>query len=101
MSRTFYEEVYELVRQVPAGRVITYGTIALVLGRPTWARQVGWALAAPHVEIPAHRVVNAVGALSGGWAFGAPEVQRGLLEDEGVEFDASGRVPLDRYLWQP
>ena len=103
---TFYARVYDLVRQVPPGKVTTYGTLALALGRPHWARQVGWALAAlPTLNVgepvPAHRVVNAQGALSGGWAFGAPEVQRGLLEEEGVEFDAQERVLLDRYLWVP
>jgi methylated-DNA-protein-cysteine methyltransferase-like protein len=102
----FYARVYDLVRQVPPGKVTTYGTLALALGRPHWARQVGWALAAlptvhPGEPVPAHRVVNAVGALSGGWAFGTPEVQRGLLEEEGVEFDAQQRVPLERFLWAP
>jgi methylated-DNA-protein-cysteine methyltransferase-like protein len=103
---TFYAQVYDLVRQGPPGKVTTYGTLALALGRPQWARQVGWALAALPMQnsgepVPAHRVVNAVGALSGRRAFGALEVQRGLLEEEGVEFDAQERVLLDRYLWVP
>jgi methylated-DNA-protein-cysteine methyltransferase-like protein len=99
----FYQRVYALVRLVPPGRVTTYGTIASALGAPHWARQVGWALAAlpDGHDVPAHRVVNAAGALSGGWAFGAPEVQRLRLEDEGVRFDTSGRVRLERYLWEP
>ena len=100
----FYAQVYSIVRQVPAGRVTTYGSIARALGLPHWARQVGWALAALSGEhdVPAHRVVNAVGALSGGWAFGAPEVQRSLLEDEGVQFEAaSDRVRLEVHLWEP
>jgi methylated-DNA-protein-cysteine methyltransferase-like protein len=106
MPRAFlYARVYDLVRQVPPGRVTTYGAIAWALGMPRGARQVGWALAAlsnqDEHDVPAHRVVNRVGFLSGGWAFGAPEVQRLRLEDEGVRFAADGRVPLDRYLWEP
>jgi methylated-DNA-protein-cysteine methyltransferase related protein len=106
VGSTFYADVYRLVRAVPRGRVTTYGALARALGMPHGARQVGWALAAlrgryASTRVPAHRVVNAHGALSGGWAFGTPEVQRALLERDGVRFDASGRVPLDRYLWQP
>ena len=97
--------MYDLVRQVPSGRVTTYGAIAWALGMPRGARQVGWALAALKHEqehdVPAHRVVNRVGALSGGWAFGAPEVQRLRLEDEGVKFAADGRVRLKRFFWDP
>jgi methylated-DNA-protein-cysteine methyltransferase related protein len=90
---------------VPPGHVTTYGAIAWALGMPHGARQVGWALAAlsdqHEHDVPAHRVVNRVGALSGGWAFGAPEVQRLRLEDEGVRFDADGRVRLERFFWDP
>jgi methylated-DNA-protein-cysteine methyltransferase-like protein len=95
--------VYAVVRRVPPGRVTTYGAIAWALGMPRGARQVGWALAAlpQGHDVPAHRVVNRVGALSGGWAFGAPEVQRLRLEEEGVRFRADGRVRLERYLWEP
>jgi methylated-DNA-protein-cysteine methyltransferase related protein len=105
VSHEFYAQVYEVVRGVPFGRVTTYGSIALALGSPRWARQVGWALAAlPDEragEVPAHRVILASGGLSPGFAFGAPGVQRALLEDEGIEFDSEGRVPLARYLWEP
>ena len=95
--------MYDLVRSVPPGRVTTYGSIAWALGMPHGARQVGWALAAlpDEHDVPAHRVVNRVGALSGGWAFGAPEAQRLRLEEEGVRFSADGRVRLERFLWQP
>lgn len=99
----FWEHVYQEVRRVPAGYVTTYGSIARALGAPTRAREVGWALAAlPSAhDVPAHRVVNAQGALSGGWAFGAPEIQRALLEMEGVQFLANRRVDLARHLWSP
>jgi methylated-DNA-protein-cysteine methyltransferase-like protein len=89
---------------VPRGRVITYGAIASVLGDLRKARQVGWAMAAAHAEkprIPAHRVINARGELSGGPAFGGYEVQRKKLEAEGVVFEQDGRVDLERYLWVP
>lgn len=103
----FPQRVYALVRRVPRGRVITYGAIARLLGNPRAARQVGWAMAAaPEASssgprIPAHRVINAQGELSGRHAFGAEDLQRRRLEAEGVEFDADGRVELDRYLWLP
>jgi len=84
--------------------VISYGAIARVLGDPRKAREVGWAMAAtPHESppIPAHRVINARGELSGGPSFGGYGVQRKLLEAEGVAFMDDGRVDLERYLWLP
>jgi methylated-DNA-protein-cysteine methyltransferase-like protein len=96
--------VYAIVARVPRGRVITYGAIAHVLGDPRKARQVGWAMAATpdqKPKIPAHRVVNARGELSGGPAFGGYAVQRALLEAEGVLFRPDGRLDLDQYLWLP
>ncbi len=89
---------------MPPGRVITYGAIARLLGDPRKAREVGWALAATPVQeppLPAHRVINARGELSGGPAFGGYSVQRARLEAEGVAFLGDGRVDLDRYLWIP
>jgi methylated-DNA-protein-cysteine methyltransferase-like protein len=94
-----FEEVYALVRQVPCGRVTTYGAIARALGMHAGARQVGWAMAVCDDSVPAHRVVNASGAISG--HRGGAELRRVLLEEEGVEFDAAGRVSLVRYLWEP
>lgn len=99
----FNARVYELVRQVPEGRVTTYGALAVTLGHPRKAREVGWALKSmpEGVEAPAHRVVNREGRLSGGWAFGGAEVQRRLLETEGVTFLEDGRVDMARHLWDP
>ena len=100
-SPSFNERVYAFVRDVPMGYVTTYGAVARELGQPRGARQVGWALAAlTDQEVPAHRVVNAEGALSGGWAFGAPEVQRALLEEEGIRFDDRARIKLADHLWR-
>src|SRR6266513_1151531 len=101
---SFPRQVYAIVRRVPRGRVITYGAIASGLGDPRKARQVGWAMAATprdKPKIPAHRVINARGELSGGPAFGGYDVQRRMLEAEGVVFEADGRVDLERYLWLP
>jgi methylated-DNA-protein-cysteine methyltransferase-like protein len=101
---SYPRRVYALVRQVPPGRVITYGSIARLLGDPRHARQVGWAMAAAPSSgepLPAHRVINARGELSGGAAFGGYSIQRGRLEAEGVQFLPDGRVDLDVYLWMP
>lgn len=97
----FNELVYALVTRIPSGRVTSYGRLAAALGQPRKAREVGWALASlpGRSPVPAHRVVNRDGHLSGGWAFGAPEIQRGMLEAEGVTFLVDGRVNLARHLW--
>jgi methylated-DNA-protein-cysteine methyltransferase-like protein len=99
-SDSFPRQVYALVRRVPRGRVITYGAIARLLGDPRKAREVGWAMAATPSEsppIPAHRVINARGEITGG----AFLVRREMLEAEGVVVTSDGRVDLDRYLWLP
>ena len=100
MSR-FTEDVYRLVRCVPVGRVISYGAVARALGQPGKAREVGWALFRCPSDVPAHRVVNREGRLSGGWAFGGLEVRRLRLEAEGVRFSAPDQLDLERYGWQP
>jgi len=101
---TFPERVYAIVLAVPAGRVITYGAIAAVLGDPRKARQVGWAMAATperQPSIPAHRVITARGELAAGAHFGGYYAWRARLEAEGVHFLENGRVDLDRDLWLP
>lgn len=94
----FSASVYEVLRMVPRGRVVTYGQIARAIGAPRMARQVGYAL---HVNpkpgiIPCHRVVNREGRLSGAFAFGGLQAQQKLLEAEGVEV-IGGAVDLDKY----
>ena len=103
-ATSYFAQVYAIVAQIPPGWVITYGAIARLLGDPRKAREVGWAMAAAPTSpqpIPAHRVINARGELSGGPAFGGYAVQRAMLEAEGVSFMADGRVDLERYLWLP
>ena len=100
---TFPERVYRLVRLIPAGKVTTYGAIAAVLGDRRAARMVGWAMSncPPDVADIAHRVVNRYGELTGGWAWGHPDVMKQLLLDEGVAFVDEYRVDLDAYMWMP
>lgn len=100
---SYNQRVYEITRSVPEGRVTTYGAIAAALGDPRKAREVGWALNANPKDdpAPAHRVVNKEGRLSGGWAFGSSDVQRALLEAEGVTFLPDGRVDMARHFWDP
>lgn len=98
-----YERIYAVVRRIPKGRIATYGQIAEVAGLANHARQVGYALSSvgQRDDVPWQRVVNARGEVSlrsgGGW----DEIQRSLLEDEGVEIDARGRIDLTRYRWKP
>src|SRR5437899_3758650 len=97
----FPRQVYAIVASVPSGHVITYGAIARLLGDPRKAREVGWAMAATpqrRPPIPAHRVINVRGELSGGNAFGGYAIQRARLEAEGVTFLGDGRVDLDQFL---
>ena len=99
----FFKEVYEIVAQIPAGKVASYGQIAAMLGNPRAARTVGWAMAsAPsHLQLPCHRVVNREGRLSPDPVFGGYEVQRADLEAEGVVFKADGRIDMKKCLWRP
>lgn len=96
-------QVYALVRACPPGRVTTYGWIAAAMGFPRGARMVGWFMnKAPRWEnVPAQRVINSKGELSGSWAFGQRGHMRELLENEGIVFSTEGRVDLKRYGWDP
>jgi methylated-DNA-protein-cysteine methyltransferase related protein len=100
---SFPERVYRIVRRIPPGKVTTYGTIAAVLGDRRGARMVGWAMhnCPEDVSACAHRVVNRYGGLSGGWAWGHPDIMRQLLLDEGVIFVDDYQVDLNRHLWIP
>ena len=103
-NHAFTGRVYDLVAAIPAGRVMTYGGVAAELGLPRCAREVGWALARCHEEadvVPCHRVILSTGRLSAGFGGGHPEIQRDLLEAEGVVFEDGGGLDLAAYLWWP
>ncbi len=94
-----FEKIYEVVKDIPKGKVATYGQVALLAGNPRWARVVGYAL---HINpdpsnIPCHRVVNREGKVAPDFAFGGEGVQRSLLESEGVVFEENGRIDLGKY----
>ncbi len=100
-SKNTYEKIYDVVREIPQGRVATYGQVAALAGNPRWARVVGYAL---HVNpdpegIPCYRVVNREGRLSDAFAFGGVNRQKLLLEAEGVEVEGNC-VKLDKYQWK-
>jgi methylated-DNA-protein-cysteine methyltransferase-like protein len=100
---TFHERVCFIVSRIPVGRVTTYGRIARALGSPGSARMVGWvmsSLGSGH-DLPAHRVVNHAGFLSGAQAWGNPEIMRDLLREEDVPFRDAWVVDLDACLWDP
>ena len=96
---TTYERIYIVVKSVPKGKVATYGQVALLAGNPRWARVVGYALhknPEPGI-IPCHRVVNRNGQVAESFAFGGSNVQRELLEKEGVVFSSDGSIDLEKY----
>lgn len=100
---SFFERVYDIVRLVPYGRVTTYGAIAAFIGSPQASRMVGWALNASHniVDVPAHRVVNRNGCLSGKCHFGGPDLMQQLLECEGVEVINDKITDFRKLFWNP
>jgi methylated-DNA-protein-cysteine methyltransferase-like protein len=102
-TANFYQQVYALVCQVPAGKVVTYGQVAALLGSPRAARAVGYALRflPAGSNVPWHRVINYQGGISPRYPAESPLLQRVLLEAEGVCFDAQARVDLARYRWHP
>ncbi|RLD85645.1 MAG: cysteine methyltransferase [Bacteroidetes bacterium] len=100
----FFEHVYQVVKQIPYGRVTTYGAIAEFLGSKGSSRMVGWALNSTKYNlenIPAHRVVNRQGLLTGKRHFGGNDTMKNLLESEGIKIEANKIVHLESYLWNP
>lgn len=102
-STGFFENVWAFVARIPYGSVATYGQVAAHLGNPRAARTVGWALHSTpdDLDIPWHRVINSKGRISTDCGEHSPDLQRRLLENEGVEFDGRGCTSLDRYQWLP
>lgn len=100
----FFEQVYEVVKQIPAGKVTTYGAIARYLGSRSSARMVGWAMNAAHSHpeyVPAHRVVNRNGLLTGKHHFDTPNAMKELLENEGLKFEGDKMINFDEHFWDP
>ncbi len=102
MTNNKFDDIYQVVRLVPYGRVTSYGAIAAYLGLKSGARFVGWAMNACHADttIPAHRVVNSQGLLTGKFHFGGDRMQQ-LLQNEGVAVKNDKVVNFKNLLWQP
>jgi methylated-DNA-protein-cysteine methyltransferase related protein len=104
MMSDFFSKVYEIVKQIPPGRVTSYGAIARYLGTTGSARMVGWAMNASHSHIefvPAHRVVNRNGLLTGKHHFDTPNAMKELLENEGIQFKGDQILDFEKHFWDP
>ena len=100
----FFEQVYEVARKIPKGRVTSYGAIAACLGSKSSARMVGWAMNGSHHaqwKVPAHRVVNRNGDLSGKMHFSPPGKMKKLLEQEGIKVKNDRVVNFEKHFWDP
>ena len=102
-SKDFFQKVYEVVKMIPSGRVSTYGLIAKYLGSAKSSRVVGYAMNASHQnsDIPAHRVVNRVGILTGKHHFAGTTLMKNLLESEGVKIQNDRVVNFKKVVWDP
>ena len=99
----FFERVYEIVRQIPEGKVTSYGAIAKAIGAARSARMVGWAMNASHnlEDVPAHRVVNRIGILSGKHHFEGTNLMQQLLENEGIQVVDNQIIDFEKHFWEP
>jgi len=102
-NASFFQDVYDVVRLIPRGRVTTYGAIASYLGAARSSRMVGWAMNASHhlPDVPAHRVVNRQGMLTVKMMFEYPMQMQELLEGEGVEVSDNRVIEFSRLFWDP
>ena len=102
-SDNFFERVYAVARQIPYGKVTSYGAIAKVLGAARSARMVGWAMNASHnlEDVPAHRVVNRKGLLTGKHHFDGTNLMQQLLESEGIEVIDNQIIDFEKHFWMP
>ncbi|MCB9252230.1 MAG: MGMT family protein [Flavobacteriales bacterium] len=101
---TFFDMVYQVVRLIPKGRVTSYGAIAKYLGASRSSRMVGWAMNNAHTlqdPVPAHRVVNRNGLLTGKAHFGAPDAMKNLLEKEGISVKEDQILDFKKIFWDP
>jgi len=102
-KRDFFQLVYQVVRLIPAGRVTSYGAIANYLGTKKSSRMVGWAMNASHgmKDVPAHRVVNRMGLLTGKMHFETPEKMQELLISEGIMVENNQVIDFIKRFWDP
>ena len=102
-NENFFQQVYAVARLIPEGRVTSYGAIATYLGQARSARMVGWAMNASHAmpDIPAHRVVNRNGVLTGKFHFDGTNLMQQLLENEGVKVQDNQIQDFDKVFWDP
>jgi methylated-DNA-protein-cysteine methyltransferase related protein len=102
-NENFFQRVYEIARQIPEGRVTSYGAIAKALGTARSARMVGWAMNAAHSmeDVPAHRVVNRKGLLTGKFHFDGTNLMQQLLESEGIVVENNQIVDFEKHFWEP
>ncbi len=101
---SFFEDVFEVARLIPKGRVTSYGAIARYLGISGSSRMVGWAMNGSHRQhpaVPAQRVVNRIGLLTGKHHFGSPHLMQQLLENEGVKVENDQVVDFKKLFWDP
>ena len=103
MKDSFFDDVYEVVKLIPKGRVTSYGAIAQYLGAKSSARMVGWAMNAAHDKknVPAHRVVNRNGQLTGKMHFASPDLMQSLLESEGIKVINDQIQDFNSVFWDP
>ena len=103
MSKEFFDQVYDVVKRIPYGKVTTYGAIAKYLGSAKSARTVGWAMNNSHQfnNIPAHRVVNRIGLLTGKHHFSGSNLMKQLLENEGLTIENDKIIDFKKYFWDP
>ncbi|MBX2846317.1 MAG: MGMT family protein [Saprospiraceae bacterium] len=101
MKDNFFERVYDVVKLIPEGKVTSYGAIANYLGSKGSARMVGWAMNGCPPGIPAHRVVNRNGLLTGKHHFATPDLMEKLLENEGIQVENDKILGLTKHFWDP
>ena len=103
-DKNFFEKVYSVTRQIPFGRVTSYGAIARYIGSPQASRMVGWALNNSSSQkdfVPAHRVVNRIGMLTGKQHFDGQNIMQELLENEGMTIKNNQIIEFEKYYWNP
>ena len=104
MDKDFFQQVYDVVRLIPYGRVTNYGAIARYVGSPQSSRMVGYAMNGSHTQtefVPAHRVVNRIGMLTGKRYFGSSDTMKELLENEGAIIEDDIIVNFKEIFWDP